>query len=832
MNALAKDNSGSPPPGQRSGGVHRRALRFWATASALAASVATPAHAASLAPAAWTHGIVAAVAVVLLLDVAALGVIVVWIRGRERRRLAQNLASLHRSLDEVDIFGQGRPQIQYEGDAEHALLANRINALLDRVHQYKQKLTARDRRLRRVLGNVNDILYQTNAAGEVLWITDSVERVLGYRAEEVRGCRFDDFLVSPEHRPEPDPGHEVTQYSVRAYRRDGTIAWLLLTVRHLTDANGRPVGTEAVCRDGTDLIQAEEALFRERKRAQITLASIGDGVITTDTDGRVDYINPAAEALTGADRDASAGHSLDEVCRLTDARTGNAITGLALTCMDTGEQIKLQRDVTLRRGAGQQESVVEVSVAPIRDSRQALTGTVIVLHDLTQISEMSERMYHQATHDALTGLPNRQVFETRLETLLDEARREGRHHALCYLDLDQFKLVNDTCGHAAGDELLRQIANRLETRLTDRGTLARLGGDEFGVLLEDCPPARSQAVAETLRTCVEDFRFAWDNKLFRVSASIGLVDIGTDSPGAADLLSSADAACYIAKDGGRNRIHVYSTGKQEIFQRHDDMERVRRIRQALDSASFELHGQIIRAVNWTPGQQVCVELLARMCDGEDLLAPQDFLPIAERFQIMPEIDRWVLDEALALVASGGAGFERIDYFSINLSGQSMGDGRFLDFAAQRIRDSGVDPRRLVFEITETTAVANLARAGELMERLRQMGCRFALDDFGSGLSSFSYLKQLPLDFLKIDGTFVRDMCSDPVDLETVKSINQVGHAMGLATIAEYVENRDILEALRRIGVDYVQGFYLGQPLPLDRLLKSRPFTAPARASRG
>lgn len=794
-------------------------------------TMSTPAWAVNGPQAPWSTTLTLMVLLIVVLDVVLLGALFLWIRKRERRRVAQGLDALHSALGDVDIFGQGRPEIHYEGDSEHGLLAQHINALLDRVYQYKQKLTARDRRFRRVLSNVNDILYQTNANGEVLWITDSVERVLGYRPEEIRGRRFDEFLITPEHRPGPNADRELAQYSVRAYRRDGTIAWLLLTVRYLTDADGQPIGTEAVCRDGTDLIATEEALFRERKRAQVTLASIGDGVITTGTNGRVDYINPAAETLTGVERGALGARALDEICQLVDARTGSAVAGLAQTCMETGEEIKLLRNVLLRHAGEHRDSVVEVSVAPIRDSRQAVTGAVMVLHDVTQINEMSARIYYQATHDSLTGLPNRQVFESRLKALLEEARRHGRHHALCYLDLDQFKLVNDTCGHIAGDELLRQIATQLETHIADQGTLARLGGDEFGVLLEHCPPHRSQAIAEALRACVEDFRFAWDNKLFRVSVSIGLVDISHDSANPDDLLSSADAACYIAKEDGRNRIHVYSVSNQEISRRHNDMERVRRIRQALDAGSFELHGQIIRATDWSPGDRVSIEVLIRMHSAEGLLTPHAFLPIAERYQIMPEIDRWVLNEALALIGRGDDYFSRVQYFSINLSGQSMGDGRFLDFAAERIRSCDVDPQRLVFEITETTAVTNLSRTAQLMEQLRQMGCRFALDDFGSGLSSFSYLKQLPLDFLKIDGTFVRDICNDAVDLETVKSINQVGHAMKLATIAEYVQNRDILDALRTIGVDFVQGYYVGQPQPLDSLLRSGYFKTIPRTPR-
>ncbi len=768
------------------------------------------------------------VIVVALLAVAMAALVAAYIwhdRRRQRRDASDALPALADALRHVDLFGEAAPKLDFQASGAAGEVTDAVNHLFDRLNQYKQRLLARDQRMRRMLGTVTDILYQTDSNHQITWVTDSVERVLGYTADDVRGHRIDEFLVDAgKDNQALNNRSQITNYPIRVYRRDGSVAWLLVSVRRLRDADGRFIGTEGVCRDGTDLIEAEQALFKERKRAQTTLASIGDGVITTTIAGVVDYMNPSAEALTGATRLDGDGRRFDEICHLRDCRTGKRIRRLVDTCIETEHDVHLQREVTLYNPQLARDFAVKVNVSPIRDSRNEITGTVVVLHDITELREISRQMTHQANHDTLTGLANRQAFERRLRRLLETARLDGTTHALCYLDLDQFKIVNDTCGHTAGDELLRRIATQLANEVRENDFIARLGGDEFGVLLHDTALEQAKRTAERMRGRIEDFRLNWKNKLFRTAVSIGVVPITSQSGSLADVLSNADAACYIAKDSGRNRVHIYSPDSDEVSSHYSDMQRMQRLSEAIDRGAFVLFAQVIRAVDWQPGDPFSLEYLVRMrANDGGLLNPAAFLPIAERYQMMPQIDRWVLQNAIDLIVNAPPAFAQVDYFSINLSGQSMTDDYFIDFALGLLRDSGVDARRLVFEITETSAVTNFSRAAHLIKVLRDMGCRFALDDFGSGLSSFSYLKNLPLDFIKIDGAFVRDVLTDPVDLETVKAINQVGHTMGLKTIAEYVESKAVLEMLRSIGVDYAQGYHIARPMPFEELINSAHF---------
>ena len=441
---------------------------------------------------------------------------------------------------------------------------------------------------------------------------------------------------------------------------------------------------------------------------------------------------------------------------------------------------------------------------------------LLVAEDITEARDLSERLAWQATHDTLTGLVNRQAFEQRLERVLDSARREEGPHALCYLDLDQFKLVNDTCGHVAGDELLRQLGRLLEDRVRRRDTLARLGGDEFGVLMEHCSVTQALRVAETLRHGIEEFRFRWEGRAFSLGASIGLVPIDSTSGNATQVLSAADAACYVAKDQGRNRIHVYRPDDDDLVLRTGEMQWAHRISQALQENRLVIYAQPIVPVAGDSGGRVHFELLLRMIgpDGE-VIPPGAFLPAAERYNLSTRLDRWTINHALTRLAAHPRALEMC---TINLSGHSLVNEDFLAFVCERVAGSGVPPGKLCFEITETAAIANLSKAMAFMASLRRLGCRFALDDFGSGLSSFAYLKTLPVDFLKIDGMFVRDIAVDPIDLAMVRSINGIGQVMGKTTVAEFVESEAILDRLREIGVDYAQGYHLGAPRPLDELL--------------
>ncbi len=443
-----------------------------------------------------------------------------------------------------------------------------------------------------------------------------------------------------------------------------------------------------------------------------------------------------------------------------------------------------------------------------------------VCEDVTEARNLSQQLSYQASHDALTGLVNRREFERRLQRVLDIARNDHTEHALCYLDLDQFKIVNDTCGHIAGDELLRKLGSLLQGVVRKRDTLARLGGDEFGVLMEYCTLQQAQRVAEALHRAIENFRFNWEDKTLRVSASIGMVPINDASENISSILSAADAACYAAKEHGRNRIHVYHEGDSELARRYGEMQWVTRIERALEEDRFELEIQPIAPVDALDEPQAHMlhyEVLLRMRDEHGrVVLPGAFLPAAERYDLARHVDRWVINTAFSWLGANPKHVEQLYLCCINLSARSVGNEDFLSYVIGCFDKTGVPPEKVCFEITETAAIANLASAARFIRALKEWGCCFALDDFGSGLSSFAYLKNLPVDFLKIDGVFVRGVLEDPVDLAMVKSINEIGQAFGKKTIAEFVESNAILEKLRLryIGVDYAQGYGVGRPQPL------------------
>lgn len=476
-------------------------------------------------------------------------------------------------------------------------------------------------------------------------------------------------------------------------------------------------------------------------------------------------------------------------------------------------------DVQVGTGAGGELQVLE-------DGVNAMAASLKSARDDLQerVREATARLSYQATHDTLTGLVNRREFDARLERAAASSSSQGSVHALCYMDLDQFKIVNDTCGHDAGDELLRQISELMQGRLRERDTLARLGGDEFGLLLENCPLDMAYSIVESLRQAVQDYRFAWGERVFSVGASFGLLAVTDESGNAASLMSAADAACYTAKDMGRNRIHLHRPGDGELARRRGEMQWVSRITHALEEDRFELYYQTIMPLSATESAEegTHFEILLRMRgeDGVAVIPPMAFIPAAERYNLMRQLDRWVISRAFFLHARIPRVADAVHPLTctVNLSGASLCDEHFLAFVRDQFAHTGVIPSSICFEITETAAIINLRAAVELMTELKKDGCRFSLDDFGSGLSSFTYLKNLPVDYLKIDGAFVKDMASDPIDFAMVQSINRIGHVIGLRTVAEFVESEAVLRQLKEIGVDYAQGNWIHQPRPIQELV--------------
>lgn len=427
---------------------------------------------------------------------------------------------------------------------------------------------------------------------------------------------------------------------------------------------------------------------------------------------------------------------------------------------------------------------------------------------------------HMAYHDSLTGLINRAEFERRLKRALFGLKDSNHHHALLYIDLDQFKIINDTCGHVAGDELLKQLTVILHKSIRESDTLARLGGDEFGILLENCPIDHARLIADSVIKEVKDFHFAWQNQTFQIGASIGLVMLTDSEQDMTEVLSAADMSCYAAKDAGRNRYHLYSEDDSSLIRRHGEMKWVSRIHKALANNSFVLYQQMMMPVESDSELSVNYEFLIRLKEKNEIIAPGAFIPAAERYDLMTAIDRWVISTAFqTIVDISGVNHSLKDatYF-LNLSGTSLSDEAFFDFLREQFNEYELSAEQICFEVTETAAITNLSSTVEFIKQLKQLGCKFALDDFGAGLSSFSYLKSLPVDYLKIDGGFVRDMLEDPMDAAIVAAVNNIGHVAGLVTVAEFVESAEIMSILQEIGVDYAQGYALAKPAPVEDLI--------------
>ncbi|WP_161970934.1 putative bifunctional diguanylate cyclase/phosphodiesterase [Aerosticca soli] len=560
----------------------------------------------------------------------------------------------------------------------------------------------------------------------------------------------------------------------------------------------------------------EGELAGEKEAAETTLAAIGDGVLTLDPQGDVVYANPAAIRLLG--RTAAFSGALETLLPLDQAVHP---PGQVAALFDEIRQATLPADDlrTWHLVAGAERRIVRLAMSPLYRQGQA-AGAVLVLRDVTGERNYVEQLAWQASHDAMTGLANRREFERRLESWLAEPAAVRGPGAMLYIDLDQFKVINDTRGHEAGDALLRHIAGLMRAHLHADDVLARLGGDEFGVLLLDCVPLAASRLAEQLRESAAHARVAWQGELLGTTLSIGLVELGPAPGNVQEVLRVADIACYRAKERGRNTVYLYQPDDADLKQRMGYMHWVQRLRKALEEQRFCLYGQpIVPLRGASPGLHLEVLLRLRGENGQ-IIEPSHFVPAAEMYGLMSEIDRWTVQQVFAVLAERSArrDLPPLHVCAINLSGNSLGNEDLLDFLTVQIERHRLDPRQLCFEITETSAIAHLSNAVRLIEQLRGMGCRFALDDFGAGMASFGYLKQLRVDYLKIDGSFVRDMLDDRSSAAMVDAINRIGHVMGQRTIGEFAETQAHVEALRALGVDYAQGYAIGKPLPLDALL--------------
>jgi diguanylate cyclase (GGDEF)-like protein/PAS domain S-box-containing protein len=683
--------------------------------------------------------------------------------------------------------------------------------------QAEQALRESEARFRDLIeGSIAGILIHRD--WKPLFVNQAYVDILGYDSpEEILAMESRESQVAPHERArirrygearrkgEEAPSH----YEYDAVRKDGSIVILHNVVRSIT-WEGRPA-TQNVLIDITKRKRAEEVL---RRYEHIVNAS-SDLMSFIDTNYIYQAVNASYFRAFGKNEEEIIGHSVAELAGEEAFKT--TVKPNVDRCF-AGEHVNYQYWLDFPQWG---RRYLDVHFYPFREAGDSVSGAVGNARDITEAHHLSEELSYQASHDTLTGLINRREFEQRLQRALQIARVEKTEHALCYLDLDELKIINDTCGHVAGDALLRQLGGLLQEHVRKRDTLARLGGDEFGVLLEHCSVEQAMRVVNALHKAVGDFRFLWGDKSFNIGVSIGLVPVTEASESITAVLSAADTACYAAKDAGRNRIHVYREGDAELARRHGEMQWVPRIDQALEQDRFHLAFQPIAALKGSEGEHY--ELLIRLEDEEGhIVAPGAFLPAAERYNLSTKIDRWVIGTAFEWLSTRPEHVARLFLCAINLSGSSLGDEEFLQFVIRRFDQAKIPPHRICFEITETAAITNLTTATRFIKALKALGCRFALDDFGSGLSSFAYLKNLPVDFLKIDGMFVKEIADDPIALAMVSCINQIGHVMGKQTIAEFVENEAILEKLREIGVDYAQGYGISRPQPLADMQSPRP----------
>ncbi|HSN71520.1 MAG TPA: EAL domain-containing protein [Steroidobacteraceae bacterium] len=739
-----------------------------------------------------------------------------------RHRAFAAFESQARRLEE--LVREGRFDERLEGEGEAARLAAGANAALEQLTARDRSLLERDLGFDALLGAVSEA---TAIHRETIQFAN--QRFAGITGaadpRDLIGQRFSE-LVARDYADLVDQQLESVL--------DGDLPGTRLEIEMQVD-RAKPLrfemslsrisyrGQPAVLVGLVEMAPHAAATPKLRSSAWQTLDSMDEGVLTTDAAGRIDYMNQAAEHLTGVAAADAIGKSLTDVVALIDETDRRPITDPVRQCLATRSRVTFgRRGVTLLR-AGDEERSIDLSATPLRNSSDAPTGAVIVLRDVSELRGLTRQMSYQASHDALTGLVNRREFERRLQDAIDTAHSTDGRHVLCYLDLDRFKAVNDTSGHMAGDSMLREVAALIKGSVRDSDTVGRLGGDEFGLLLIGCPLEKARQIADDVVRAVNDYRFVWKDKIFNIGVSIGLVEISRESGSIDDAMTAADSACYVAKRQG-GHVHVYSAHDEAVARQRGEIHWLQKLQGALKEHRFELLAQPIMPTSAAVLNGPALEVLLRLREegSSEGVSPSEFLLAAERYRLMGDVDRWVVQTALAALGRGGIRLPAGRSLAINLSGQTLGDPQFLEFVVDCLDRTGVSPQQVCFEVTENAVITNIEHARRFIGVLHGMGCQFALDDFGRGLSSFGNLKNLALDYLKIDGSFIRNLASDTVNQAMVAAMIKLARTLNFRVIAEQVEDTGALEAVRRMGVDFVQGYQLGRPQPLARVVSPRP----------
>jgi len=749
--------------------------------------------------------------------IAALLFVLYWLQRRE----LESVRELSRQLQRIAIGGRLEGRVDLQSDRpEVAALITAVNHLLTRAAPMGERDTARaspklfadlgDRIHEAVLVHRDTILFANRQFASFVGV-DRVELV-GRRLADLVPPEYADLVIENIRRRLA--GEEAAErYEIDMVGLQGQVTRL-----EITSMMVEYEGADALLITGVEIIptqtmrQLRVETANEPSPHLLALNSLAEAIIATDAQGLITYMNPAAERLSGSIAQQAAGKPLEEVVGLVDETDRRLLADPVKQALTSGAPVNLSRRALLVSRANSVERSIELSASPIRNDASELVGAVVLLHDVTELRGLARQMSYQATHDALTGLVNRREFERRLEEAIESGHRGDGQHVLCYLDLDRFKVVNDTSGHLAGDSMLREVAKVLRDAVRDSDTVGRLGGDEFGMLLMGCPLEKARQIADDVCRAVSDYRFVWKDKIFNIGVSIGLVEISRESGALEELLAAADSACYVAKKQGSGRVVVYSARDEALARHTGEIQWLQRLQNALKENRFQLYHQPIVPAYGHNGGGPAMEVLVRLQDeaGHEI-PPSEFVKAAERYRLMGLVDRWVVQTTLAALGRGAIPVPSTRSVAINISGQTLSDVQFLEFVVECLDSTGVNPAQVCFEITESAVVANLDHARRFVGVLHGMGCQFALDDFGSGVGSFSNLKNLPMDYLKIDGSFMRNLDRDSVNQAMVTAMIKLARTLNFKVIAEQIEDVATLDTARRMGVDFVQGFAVGRP---------------------
>lgn len=783
------------------------------------------------------------------------------------------LSRLSTGVSIIGTSGNLSARVIVSGKDELARLANNINLMLRQLQKSQKTLQSSEERYRVFLAQSSEgiwrceleqpiaidsseqeQLYQLYKYCVLTECNDLLAQMFGYScSQDVIGMKVADLC-----QKEPSIQQLLRNFISSNYRLDnaescftdkqGNKKYFLRNLVGIIE-NDRLVRIWGIQRDITDLIVAQEALiktkvtevvnlkltkeieerkrieqalFQEKELAQITLQSIGDAVITTDADNKIKSINPVAEKITNWRYEDAIGLSLQEVFKIVNEINGEPIDHFIEQSL-CGERVIDNTHHTILIANNGYEFAIDYCAAPIYNSDRSFVGNVLIFRDVTQSRRLSHQLTWQASHDPLTQLYNRSQFEQFLQAAVVSSQTQPQEHTLCYLDLDRFKIVNDTCGHLAGDRLLCQISDIFEKELRKTDILARLGGDEFGIILYQCSVEEAFKIADVLRSRIQDFRFVWQDKTFALGVSIGLVVINNTTQNLVSLLSAADAACYAAKNQGRNQVHIYQIDDSELVKQKGEMQWVSLIPKAISENRFKLYCQKIMPIQSKNAVEHWEILLRLEDETGKIVSPMAFIPAAERYNLMHLIDRWVISTLFAYLKQQNRNLDSL--YSINLSGASINDRSFISFVREQFVKYNIPPTIICFEVTETVAITNLDKAAQLIHELKAIGCQFSLDDFGSGMSSFAYLKNLPVDYVKVDGVFIKEVVKDEVASAMVEAIVRLAGVMEIQTVAEFVENNEIALKIQELGIDYAQGYGIAKPSPLEITLESKIATS-------